>query len=217
MVSTWINFGGEFDDDRSDVAQFTKSDTQLADLMTLGEYLGTEGKYVVRKIKFEHNLDKGNEGYFGIKFTCAIRDDVLFEMHLTFARWNLTHWLTEGTFYPYKPSDPQFWPELRKNLETWMIARSPELLKLDHMQMRRIILKKHIGSGTWRVIMRMQNMALLRRLRVLKTEFEIILEVGFFNKSGDLHFSLDTWEGVIPPDIRMNTESGIMLHEPRLD
>ena len=158
MVSTWINLGGEFDEDRSDVTQFTTSNPQLADLMSLGEYLATDGEFVVRKIKFEHNFDmlKGKEGYFGIEFTCAICDDVLFEMHLTFARWNITDWLTRGSFFPYELSDPQFWPALLKDLETWMIATSPELLNLNRMQMRRII-GKPIRSGRWRIIMIMQN------------------------------------------------------------
>ena len=128
-------------------------------------------------------------------------------MHLTFARWNLKGWLARGGFSPYKPGDPKFWPALKNDLETWMIATSPELLNLNRMQMRRII-GKPMRSGRWRVIMRMQNMALLRRLRILKNHLEAVLEVGFFNLSGDLHFSLDTWEGVIPPDIRMNTETG---------
>ena len=203
MVSTWINLGGQFDEDRSDVTQFTTKNPQLADLMALGEYLARDGEFVVRKIKFEHNFDtlKGNEGYFGIKFTCAIRDDVRFEMHLTIARWNITDWLTRGNFFPYKPNDVQFWPALLKDLEAWMIAYSPELLNLNRMQMRRII-GKPMRSGRWRVIMRMQNMALLRRLRILKNHLEAVLEVGFFNLSGDLHFSLDTWEGVIPPYIK---------------
>ena len=63
MVSTWINLGGELDEDRSDVTQFTTSNPELADLMSLGEYLATDGEFVVRKIKFEHNFDmlKGKE------------------------------------------------------------------------------------------------------------------------------------------------------------
>ena len=101
MVSVWINLGGEFDEDRSDVTQFTTSNPQLADLMSLGTYLATGGEFLVRKIKFTKNFDmlRGKEGYFGVEFTCAICDDVLFEMHLTFARWNITDWLTRGGFF----------------------------------------------------------------------------------------------------------------------
>ena len=126
-------------------------------------------------------------------------------MHLTFARWNITDWLTRGSFFPYELSDPQFWPALLKDLETWMIATSPELLNLNRMMQIRRIIGKPTHSGRWRIIMIMEISALLRRFRLLKNQLETVLQVGFFNLAGELHFSLDTWEGVIPPYIRART------------
>ena len=56
MVSMWINLGGEFDEDRSDVTQFTTSNPQLADLMSLGEYLATEGEFVCEENQIRAEL-----------------------------------------------------------------------------------------------------------------------------------------------------------------
>ena len=79
-----------------------------------------------------------------------------------------------------------------------MIATSPELMSIDQMQMRRII-GTPTRSGRWRVIMKMQNNALAKRLRQLRNQLEQVLSVSFFNMSGELHFSLDSWWGIMPP------------------
>ena len=80
MVSVWVNLGGEFDIDRSDVVTFTRSSPELSALLALGEYLSTGNAFVVKKIRFEKDFQ---QGYIGVSWTCAIpSDDLKFVMLL---------------------------------------------------------------------------------------------------------------------------------------
>ena len=116
-------------------------------------------------------------------------------MHLTLASWNPDDWLANASF-GFEPGVD--FAALMKDLEAWMIATSPELMSIDNMQMRVIIGTPNKCHG-WRVIMKMRNTALAARLRVLRNQLEDVLAVSFFNMSGELHFFLDTWWGIMPP------------------
>ena len=192
MVSVWVNLGREFDKDRSDVEKFTRSSPELLALLALGECLATGGAFIVKKIRFDKDFD---QGYFGVYWTCAIGDDLTFQMHLALAKWDVHDWLTRATF---GFEDMVDWEKLMRDLEAWMIATSPELMSIDQMQMRMII-GTPTRSGRWRVIMKMQKNALAKRLRLLRAQLEDVLSLSFFNMSGELHFSLDRWWGIMPP------------------
>ena len=193
MVSVWVNQGGELDEDRSDVTNVTRSSPELSALLALGEYLSTGNAFVVKKIRFGKDFE---QGYIGVYWTRAIpSDDLKFVMHLTLASWNPDDWLANASF-GFEPGVD--FAALMKDLEAWMIATSPELMSIDKMQMKKII-GTLTRSGRWRVIMKMHNNALATRLRLLRNQLEHVLSVGFFNTSGGLHFSLDTWWGIMPP------------------
>ena len=191
MVSVYVNLGGEFDKDRSDVTTFTRSSPEVLAMLALGEYLATGGTFIVKKIRWYPDFD---QGYMKVTWTCVVGDDFNFVMHLTLAKWDPLYWLTHATF----GVDNSFaFAALRSNLEAWEIQTSPELMSIDQMQMR-VILGTPTRSGRWRVIMKMQNNALATRLRQLRNQLEHVLSVSFFNMSGELHFSLDRWWGPFP-------------------
>ena len=191
MVSVQINLGGPFDNEVADVTDFARGTPELSALLSLGDYLATGGPFNVKKIRFDQDF---NQGYIGVYWTCGI-DDLRFVMHLTLANWDPTLWLTNATF-GFDNSGAV--AALMSNLEQWMIATSPELMSIGEMQMRVIIGKPKKSGRGWRVIMKMRNNALATRLRVLRNQLEDVLAVSFFNMSGELHFSLDRWWGIMP-------------------
>ena len=192
MVSVQINLGGPFDNEVADVTAFARGTPELSALLSLGDYLATGGPFKVKKIRFDHDF---NQGYVGVYWTCRI-EDLQFVMHLTLANWDPPRWLTNATF-GYDNAGAV--AALMSNLERWMIATSPELMSIGEMQMRVIIGKPKKSGRGWRVIMKMRNNALATRLRVLRNQLEDVLAVSFFNMSGELHFSLDRWWGIMPP------------------
>ena len=192
MCCRQVNLGGEFDNDRSDVETFTRNNPQLLAMLGLGAYLAEGGPFFVKKIKFDKDFRRG---YFGVLWTCGIGDDLTFEMHLTLAKWNVHKWFATAIFR-FKKVVGEHWDELMKDLEQWMIETSPELLSIDQFQAG-IIIGTRTQCGRWRVIMRKQKKALVTKLRLLRAKFEAVLSLAFFNKVGELHYSLDGWRGVV--------------------